>query len=187
MINRNPSEYELFQHLSKSRSQIHLSYDTTTYLNNIAVIELEKEIKFGDNVHSACLNTKTRVEEVALTEWANADRYNQFLINSHFIFFNIFYTDNWTNLILRKSNYLPFLAKNVTQAIRRKFQSYCRHHVRNNDTCKSNLQGALRVPNGKLFTLVALLSYGQRCDINFPTVFTKIDTYLDWIQSIVWK
>ncbi|RZC41692.1 Trypsin domain containing protein [Asbolus verrucosus] len=153
-----------------AKISVHPNYNKGTYTNDIAVIELEKEVNFSDHIRPACLNTETGHEEVVLTEWGK--------------------DESLTKVILHKLKLSPISHQECNKQYTEKFKrpiadsEMCAAHNRN-DTCRGDLQGPLQVPNGKLFTLVALPSYGPGCGVDFPALYTKIYNYLEWIESII--
>lgn len=58
------------------------------------------------------------------------------------------------------------------------------------DTCQGDSGGPLQVrslDNFKLFYIVGITSFGKGCGIiNTPGVYTRVSSYVDWIEDIVW-
>lgn len=42
------------------------------------------------------------------------------------------------------------------------------------------------VPRNTYSVVVGITSYGQMCGSKIPGVYTRVFSYLDWIESIVW-
>jgi len=36
------------------------------------------------------------------------------------------------------------------------------------------------------FTVVGIVSFGQYCGVGIPSVYTRISSYIDWIEEVVW-
>ncbi|XP_022211599.2 serine protease snake isoform X2 [Drosophila obscura] len=75
----------------------------------------------------------------------------------------------------------------------------CAHdYEKNRDTCQGDSGGPLQLNlerrrrrrhrNGRRFRyyLVGITSYGTYCRSEFPGVYTRVSSYIDWIASIVW-
>jgi secreted trypsin-like serine protease len=39
----------------------------------------------------------------------------------------------------------------------------------------------------KYFEIVGITSFGKFCSAGIPGVYVKVSSYLDWIESVVWK
>ena len=59
------------------------------------------------------------------------------------------------------------------------------------DTCQGDSGGPLQVTleaNQCVYYILGITSFGKACgDSSTPAVYTKVHSYLDWIESIVWK
>ena len=54
--------------------------------------------------------------------------------------------------------------------------------------CQGDSGGPLQIQSRiKLLTVVGLSSYGISCSGQYPGIYTKISSYLDWIEEIVWS
>uniref|UniRef100_A0A182QVG9 Peptidase S1 domain-containing protein n=1 Tax=Anopheles farauti TaxID=69004 RepID=A0A182QVG9_9DIPT len=57
------------------------------------------------------------------------------------------------------------------------------------DTCQGDSGGPLqltREENQCMFYIVGITSFGQVCGSATPAIYTKVSSYLDWIESVVW-
>ncbi|KAH8273393.1 hypothetical protein KR018_008635, partial [Drosophila ironensis] len=54
------------------------------------------------------------------------------------------------------------------------------------DTCQGDSGGPLLMLNGPLTYAVGITSHGQGCASGPPTVYTRVSSYLDWIEGHVW-
>ncbi|XP_017869869.1 PREDICTED: serine protease snake-like [Drosophila arizonae] len=55
------------------------------------------------------------------------------------------------------------------------------------DTCQGDSGGPLVMRlDGSTWYLVGITSLGQGCAIGPPSIYTRVSSYLDWIESIVW-
>ncbi|KAH8373234.1 hypothetical protein KR009_008035, partial [Drosophila setifemur] len=54
------------------------------------------------------------------------------------------------------------------------------------DTCQGDSGGPLIMQSGPLPYVVGITSHGQGCASGPPTVYTRVSSYLDWIEGHVW-
>lgn len=57
------------------------------------------------------------------------------------------------------------------------------------DTCQGDSGGPIQVMakgNSCLFYIVGITSFGKSCASNAPGVYTKVSSYLSWIEQVVW-
>lgn len=59
------------------------------------------------------------------------------------------------------------------------------------DTCQGDSGGPLQTKtfiNGKtVYHIVGITSFGRACATKMPSVYTRVASYLDWVESIVWS
>lgn len=59
------------------------------------------------------------------------------------------------------------------------------------DTCQGDSGGPLQVVLKNpycMYSLIGVTSFGKFCGYaNSPAIYTNIASYIDWIESIVWK
>lgn len=49
--------------------------------------------------------------------------------------------------------------------------------------------GPLQVANNKhscMYTIVGITSFGVLCGSGYPGIYTRVFSYIDWIESVVW-
>lgn len=60
----------------------------------------------------------------------------------------------------------------------------------NRDTCQGDSGGPIQVllnPKGCIYHVIGITSVGSACGLgNTPAVYTKVASYIDWIESVVW-
>lgn len=73
-------------------------------------------------------------------------------------------------------------------------QICARDFALNRDTCQGDSGGPLQFnirgrksTNRLHYQLIGITSYGLYCRSGYPSVFTRVCFYLDWIEPIVWK
>lgn len=54
------------------------------------------------------------------------------------------------------------------------------------DTCQGDSGGPLLMQTGPTWYAVGITSLGQGCASGPPSVYTRVSSYIDWIESIVW-
>jgi secreted trypsin-like serine protease len=55
-----------------------------------------------------------------------------------------------------------------------------------NDTCQIDSGGPLQNVVDEQHHIVGIVSFGNSCGAELPSVYTRVSFYLDWIESIVW-
>lgn len=56
------------------------------------------------------------------------------------------------------------------------------------DTCDGDSGGPLQiVDDSGISTIVGVTSSGMSCGTKIPGVYTKVASFLDWIENIVWR
>lgn len=58
------------------------------------------------------------------------------------------------------------------------------------DTCQGDSGGPLQITkqeNHCVFYIIGITSFGQTCGSPVPAIYTRVASYLDWIESIVWN
>lgn len=66
---------------------------------------------------------------------------------------------------------------------------YCAYDPRGTkDSCQGDSGGPLQIfPHGsKVAKIVGVVSFGISCGSTFPGIYTRVASYSNWIESIVW-
>lgn len=60
--------------------------------------------------------------------------------------------------------------------------------VENRDACQGDSGGPIFLNEAKtgLSTVIGIVSFGVSCGTDLPAVYTRIASYIDWIEGIVW-
>ncbi|KAH8384068.1 hypothetical protein KR009_012011, partial [Drosophila setifemur] len=53
------------------------------------------------------------------------------------------------------------------------------------DSCKGDSGGPLMLTTGKVWILEGITSIGHSCGKDFPSIYTRVDGYIDWINNII--
>ncbi|XP_063917040.1 serine protease persephone-like [Zophobas morio] len=154
---------------------VHKQYKWQEKFNDIALVELEKKVAFGDNIRPACLYTKNDdPKKLVVTGWGavglGAER----------------------SSILQKASLHPVPLQECNSTYHTRTQ---KHIIRDqicatsnkSDTCQGDSGGPLQIQSmASISTVVGITSYGIGCGSNYPGVYTRVSGYLDWIEKIVW-
>lgn len=60
------------------------------------------------------------------------------------------------------------------------------HPDRIMDTCAGDSGGPIFTYESGLSTLVGVTSFGISCATSLPSVYTRIASFVDWIECVVW-
>ncbi|KAL7042181.1 hypothetical protein ACKWTF_001052 [Chironomus riparius] len=157
---------------------LHPKYDSFRQLNDIALIKLDKEVKFSEHIYPICLpTTKPDAERAIVTGFG---RTGDKELSDH----------------LMKATVEEFESSDCEYV----FENYngtamlCYgHHTKNQDSCEGDSGGPLQISNDDnvkcTYTQVGIVSFGSSdCGSqNVPAVYVNVINYLDWIEEIVWK
>ncbi|XP_068913732.1 venom protease-like isoform X2 [Tenebrio molitor] len=155
---------------------VHKKYNWTEKFNDIALVKLEKKVTFTDKIRPACLYTKNDdPEKLIVTGWGatnlGGDR-SSILQKA---------TLNAVSLNECQKSYRNRTQKTVTK------RQICASHNRS-DACQGDSGGPLQTEgNSTIFSIVGITSYGIGCGSKYPGIYTRISSYLNWIEGIVWS
>jgi secreted trypsin-like serine protease len=45
---------------------------------------------------------------------------------------------------------------------------------------------SIKDDNKCMFVLLGITSYGKGCGFNMPAIYTRVSSYIDWIEANVW-
>ncbi|CAG9859350.1 unnamed protein product [Phyllotreta striolata] len=150
---------------------IHEKFDTVKLLDNIALIQLPKKISFNANIQSVKLPDVTDIIDAYIEKEATALGWGR---TSD--------TTQDTSDVLRYQNLtiIPVLMCELSYALNIRPTQICTTGVERKGICRGDA-GAPLVLDG---VLIGIGSYGSTlgCSIGFPSVFTKISSYLSWLM-----
>ncbi|XP_063917041.1 serine protease persephone-like [Zophobas morio] len=154
---------------------IHKHYDGRRKLNDIALVKLEKQVRFTDTIRPACLYTKNdNPENLKVTGWGVVSFGGE------------------RSSILQKGTLNPVPLQECSSIYQKRVQKEITENqicaVSNpSSACQGDSGGPLQTQSrANLFTVVGISSYGIGCGGQYPGVYTRISGYLDWIEKIVW-
>ncbi|VVC95337.1 serine protease snake-like [Leptidea sinapis] len=169
------------------RITVHPKYRSPKKYNDIALFELENKVQFAHNVLPACLWTKPSTRGLGkkgtLTGWGKTEE------GKTSTTLNVAVVD-----ILRVKQCGKFLAMSHN----RNWRGFAKHQfcagklAGKVDTCQGDSGGPLQVrvrtdQNVSMNMIVGVTSFGISCAREKkPGVYTKVSSFSDWIESIVW-
>lgn len=150
---------------------IHSEYNTTAMSNDIALIELAKPVTFTDNIKPIQLScnyaepeTKTAVAGTGLTDDVD-QKLSQSLL--------------WTNLTTISNEQCMQVFQRIETS------NICAVGKPKQGACRGDSGTALIKDKNGSQIQIGLLSWGaiNRCERGYPTVFTRILDYIEWIKK----
>lgn len=161
----------------------HPEYKARTKYNDVALVKLGRTVQFSQMVRPACLYQSMNVKE-------------QKLIATGFGA-----TENFgasANVLLK----VP-LEQFSLSSCQQQYQNDGRPLIRGiinsqlcagyqeggRDTCQGDSGGPLQVrdsDNDCLFYVAAVTSFGKVCGSTVPGIYTRVPSFLNWIESVVW-
>ncbi|XP_031622770.1 serine protease persephone-like [Contarinia nasturtii] len=166
---------------------IHPGYNLTTKWNDIALIRVFDKIPFNDFVWPACLHTNfgdvPSSQNLTVTGWGISDpkRYTTM------------------SKLLRKANLKSMpLEECRTRLMLNHWQDaalqsgfiegqYCAYGAGVTDACRGDSGGPLQYLKTSTSVIVGIVSVGDYCGLDSPGIYTRVASYLDWIESYVWS
>ncbi|XP_013144033.1 PREDICTED: trypsin 5G1-like [Papilio polytes] len=162
----------------------HPEYKAPKRYNDIALLETETEIILSDRVVPACLHVDTSADDAkALASgWgATQNRGSS--------------ADVLQKVILNKFSELECAilfppTRLMLNGFNGNTQICYGDKEKSKDTCQGDSGGPLQLKNSKIhcmYTVVGVTSFGRACGfVGEPGIYTKVLSYVPWIESIVW-
>uniref|UniRef100_T1PGF7 Trypsin n=1 Tax=Musca domestica TaxID=7370 RepID=T1PGF7_MUSDO len=184
----NPEEMQQAVKVNIKKVHIHDDYSLLSAYNDIAVLELERPVTFNEFVYPACLNTDPTDPGPDVQHWVSA--WGSVTVGS-----NVF-----SNILLK----IPLFVKPLDEcnAVYVKYGLVSRNRrgivstqlcaedkEKKKDACQGDSGGPLFVDVDeirKCYKIVAVVSSGFSCGNRTPGLYTRVASYLDFIESIVW-
>lgn len=145
----------------------HSSFNPHTLINDIALIELESELDFNPSIQPIELETgNVNIVECSVSGWGTTDFMGPVPDNLQFVRLKTI-----SNLECQLR--LRWAEQSVTA------NNVCTLTKYGEGACHGDSGGPL-VANGKL---IGVVSWGNPCAIESPDVFTRVSSYVKWINS----
>jgi secreted trypsin-like serine protease len=170
------------QTLHSKRVHIHPEFSRLQLTNDIALIELEGEVKFNENVQPVCLPPRShsyRDGTPAFVSGWGYTRYRGTLPSTLHIVGVPLLNKGKCQSMYDKARVSRRINDNVICA---------GYEQGGKDSCEGDSGGPLmlRQPGHQTWTLVGLVSNGVRCaEPNLPGIYTRVSRYLDWIEQVI--
>ncbi|CRL05183.1 CLUMA_CG018098, isoform A [Clunio marinus] len=184
-LNRNNEEIQPYDFGIK-KIIVHPDYRSRLKYNDIALMELDKEAIFSIDLRPACLYQSSEVEETVgqAIGWgatSYAGQYSDKLLKGDLNFVSNFECNKSYN---EEPDHLPYgiISSQVCAG----------DSSRQRDTCQGDSGGPLQVLKYRkedykvYYEIIGITSFGQFCASGSPSVYTRVSSYLDWIEGIVW-
>ncbi|KAJ3629258.1 hypothetical protein MTP99_013660 [Tenebrio molitor] len=173
-----PQDFTVEQHF------IHPEYKSPSHYHDIALIKLDRPAVFNLFVQSACLHVEKSVPKVlTITGWGKTDIYGR--RSNHLLKADV----NPVVENICKQQYASISKKKLANGIREDIQ-LCAGDPEGRDTCPRDSGGPLQYKmsaNPDYFIIVGVTSFGRACGLeNSIGVYTRVNPYTRWIESIVW-
>ncbi|XP_017106428.3 trypsin-1-like [Drosophila bipectinata] len=155
---------------------LHPEYDSSTDYNDIALLELETPAK--SELKPACLwqqpeltNTLVTAIGYGQTKFAGLSSAQLLKVRLQLV----------SNDICRFHYSSEQLSRGLLDS-----QMCAGDDSGERDTCQGDSGGPLIMRQGLLSYVVGITSHGQGCASGPPTVYTRVSSFLDWIEGHVW-
>ncbi|CAF0872210.1 unnamed protein product [Adineta steineri] len=173
----------IHQQRSVSKVYVHKNYNTSTFVNDIAIMQLSTAINLNDrSVALICLPSTA----------TNNVEYPTVGTSVVAIGWGVLSSDSKTP---------PNTLQQVTLQTFSSTASNCRKSVNNatvqlcagvqgggKDTCQGDSGGPLMMFSNRQWNLIGITSYGTGCALpDYPGVYTRVSYYVDWISCFLTK
>ncbi|XP_058456743.1 venom protease-like [Malaya genurostris] len=152
------------------------------HYNDIALIKLVESVRFTNFIRPACLydREQTSSDQAIATGFGltedHGDKSDELLKVSLNIYDNEVCGRGYVN------------SRQLKKGIMR--SQLCAGNVLGGqDTCQGDSGGPLQITkqeNHCVFYILGITSFGQTCGSTVPAIYTRVASYLDWIEPIVW-
>lgn len=166
-----------------NKIHVHEKYRPPLIYNDIAVIELARPVIFSANIKPACLYSEYFKEldenSITATGWG--------LTSYSGIKSNILQTVELKLFDSCKQFYKKVSRRKLDDGVID--SQMCVGGDDDKDTCQGDSGGPLQVLHfkNKLHVIKGVTSAGLGCGSGRPALYTRVSSYLDWIEDIVWS
>ncbi|ALC49079.1 spirit [Drosophila busckii] len=154
----------------------HPNYDDRTAYNDIALLELEGRAPF--RLRPACLWETPALPVQNLTAVGYGSTSFTGLSSAQLLKVNLQHVE--------RTACQPFYPTDVLASGLASSQLCAGDSSGLSDTCQGDSGGPLLLSMGKTWYVVGITSIGQGCASGPPSIYTRVSSYLDWIENIVW-
>lgn len=166
----------------------HPDYKPPSQYNDIALVKLDKPVKYTQYVLPACLQTTHHLAEhetPSATGWGRLGYIGE--TSDELMKVNLSY---FTNDQCRQV-YANVPQRRLPNGIIDRTQLCAGGIDESKDTCQGDSGGPLQIKSSedpKQFYVIGVTSFGKGCGVaNTPGVYTRTSSFITWIEEIVWK
>ncbi|KAL4703495.1 hypothetical protein ACJJTC_011297 [Scirpophaga incertulas] len=164
----------------------HPDYKPPSRYNDIALIELASPVAFSGPIRPACLwsrNDYAHHTKALATGWGVVDTETRESSKELQKVSLSLLNNDYCDMLLQSSRNRHWAGFAPTQM--------CAGELRGGkDTCQGDSGSPLQVAskdNQCIFRIVGITSFGRKCaETGRPAVYTRVSSYLDWIEKVVW-
>ncbi|XP_058818790.1 serine protease snake-like [Topomyia yanbarensis] len=165
----------------------HPEYRFATSYHDIALIKLKQEVIFSQFILPACLWNSFELNVTSViatgfgnTEFGDVEEHKSDTLRK--VQLDLLDRDECSNQFIGLRNFDRGIAD----------EQLCIGSKRGGkDTCQGDSGGPVQVitePKGCIYYVLGVTSAGSSCGTGrSPAVYTRVSSYIDWIESIVWK
>lgn len=172
-----PQEYQIASVIT------HPNYRHSSSYYDIALIRLNERVKFTRFVRPACLWQKTSINstKAVATGWGQVEFAGDRSDDLRKVSLNIINNSDCRQLYETSKK----LRRGIVKA------QLCAGYLQGGkDTCHGDSGGPIQVITPKnqcVFHIIGITSFGKACAaVNTAAVYTRVSSYIDWIESVVW-
>lgn len=184
VTNLNDTEEE-HQSIKISERIRHPDYKLPLKYNDIALFKLAMKVLFKPHTRPACLidTFEPNTVRTIATGWGRTETQKSSDVLLKVVLYWIPYKEC-------NSSFKPYLSRHIVNGIIDETQICAGLKGKSGDTCQGDSGGPLQInhPNIEcMYTIVGITSFGIGCDKdNLPGIYTRVFSYIDWIEGIVW-
>ncbi|XP_041980977.1 serine protease snake-like [Aricia agestis] len=166
---------------------VHPLYAPPKKYNDIALIEMKTAVRFAPEVQPACLWSREDVEvpgqNVTITGWGTTESGDQAHLLQKAVVDVL--ENRQCDQLLQDTRNRNWHGLVESQLCAGKLEGGV-------DTCQGDSGGPLQtiIPTeteGKIYRIMGVTSFGIKCGVQKrPGIYTRVSTYVDWIEGIVW-
>ncbi|XP_052132061.1 serine protease snake-like, partial [Frankliniella occidentalis] len=187
---QEPKAADTHQLIEVAQAIVHPEYVATVKYHDIALVRLAQPARMKkQEVYPACLDTDMDVDntgrDAVATGWGATsfeDDGSQSLLK--------------VNLTVRDMQYcrdnLELDMQKVPRGLEDATQLCAGGGEHNRDTCQGDSGGPLQMranPSNDItciYRIVGVVSFGPPCGLGKPGIYTRVASYVPWIESVVW-
>jgi secreted trypsin-like serine protease len=167
---------------------VHPDYKPPSHYNDVAVLKLQKTVRFNLYIKPACVHTEENLpdSEIQAIGWGKTDYFGD--SSSHLLKVYLTIIEHKTC----SKSYSNISERKLSKGIEDKSQ-ICAGDASGKDTCPGDSGGPLQFWHSGSeqildhFVVIGITSFGKACGIENSTgVYTRVSFYRSWIEDTVW-